>query len=220
MIEELRYTLRSDGSSDKALIPILTWLLREHKVECAIQSTWADLRRLRKPHKTLSEQIKWSLELYPCDLLFIHRDAEKEGLEKRIAEITEAVEEVSEDLSNIPPKICVIPVRMQEAWLLINEEAIRQAVGNPNGKQKIQLPQIDEIEKLVRPKDELFDLLREASGRKGRRLQQLDVRLCANRVTEFIDDFSPLRSLPAFQILDNDIERIVKEQSWVTSNLP
>lgn len=213
MIDELHYTLRSDGSSDKALIPILTWLLREHKVECAIQSTWADLRRLRKPHRTLPEQIRWSLELYPCDLLFVHRDAEKEKLEKRAAEIAEAVEEVSKDL-NIPPQICVIPVRMQEAWLLINEEAIRWAVGNPNGKQKIQLPPTIEIEKLVKPKDDLFDLLREASGRKGRRLQQLDVRLCANRVTEFIEDFSPLRSLPAFQILESEIERIVKEQSW------
>ncbi|MEH2437636.1 MAG: hypothetical protein V7K25_25980 [Nostoc sp.] len=42
-MKELCYTLLSDGSSDKALMPILTWLLREHQVECAIQSNWADL---------------------------------------------------------------------------------------------------------------------------------------------------------------------------------
>lgn len=35
-MNEIRYTLLSDGSSDKALLPILTWLLRLHGVECAI----------------------------------------------------------------------------------------------------------------------------------------------------------------------------------------
>lgn len=76
-MNQLRYTLLSDGSSDKALLPILTWLLRFHHVDCAIQSEWADLRRLPNPPRNLSEEIERSLELYPCDLLFVHRDAEK-----------------------------------------------------------------------------------------------------------------------------------------------
>jgi len=66
-MKELCYTLLSDGSSDKALMPILTWLLRKYQVECAIQSNWADLRRLPKPPKTLLPRIISSLELYPCD---------------------------------------------------------------------------------------------------------------------------------------------------------
>jgi hypothetical protein len=68
-MKELCYTLLSDGSSDKALMPMLTWLLREHQVECAIQSTWADLRRLPKPPKTLLPRIISGLDLYPCDSL-------------------------------------------------------------------------------------------------------------------------------------------------------
>ena len=32
------------------------------------------------------------------------------------------------------PAICVIPVRMQEAWLLFDEIAIRHAAGNPHGR--------------------------------------------------------------------------------------
>jgi len=47
-MKELYYTFLTDGSSDKALMPVLTWLLRVNQVECAIQPQWADLRRLRK----------------------------------------------------------------------------------------------------------------------------------------------------------------------------
>ena len=82
---ELRYTLVTDGSSDIALVPILTWLLRENGIEYAIQSEWADLSRI--PHqkrRRLEDKIRWSLELYPCDLLFVHRDAEREPRENRM----------------------------------------------------------------------------------------------------------------------------------------
>lgn len=35
-MNELRYTLLSDGPSDRALLPILTWLLRQNGVTGAI----------------------------------------------------------------------------------------------------------------------------------------------------------------------------------------
>lgn len=123
-MKELRYTLLSDGSSDRALIPLLTWLLRTHRVECAIQPKWADLRRVPKPPKKLSERIRLSLALYPCDLLFIHRDAEKEPHEVRVAEIQEAISQAVKSV-RVPPAVCAVPVRMQQAWLLFDEAALR-----------------------------------------------------------------------------------------------
>jgi hypothetical protein len=48
-MKEIRYTLITDGSSDRALISILTWLLIELGVNIPIQSAWADLARL--PHR-------------------------------------------------------------------------------------------------------------------------------------------------------------------------
>ena len=79
-MSELRYTLLTDGSSDAALLPILTWLLTTNGVAWAIQAEWADLRRVRRSRK-LADRIILSLALYPCDLLFVHRDAEKEPRE-------------------------------------------------------------------------------------------------------------------------------------------
>ncbi|MHC5830744.1 MAG: hypothetical protein ACYT04_86055, partial [Nostoc sp.] len=110
--------------------------------DCAIQSNWADLRRLPKPPKKLLPRIINSLELYPCNLLFIHRDAEREPREKRITEILEALQEAVKKSVVVPPHVCVIPVRMQEAWLLFDEAALRKAAGNPSGRQPLQLPDI------------------------------------------------------------------------------
>lgn len=90
-MNELRYTLLCDGSSDRALMPILTWALQQHCAESAIQAEWVDWGRLRNPPKTLSEKIRVALELYECDLLFVHRDAEKEPREARVAEINTTI---------------------------------------------------------------------------------------------------------------------------------
>lgn len=212
-MNELRFTLLSDGSSDEALLPILTWLLRENGVQSAIQSAWADLRRLRRPPQKLSERIKRSVDLYPCDLLFIHRDAENVPYDIRLAEIREAIQEVHASLA-VLPMVCVIPVRMQEAWLLFDEQAIRQASGNQYGRQPLQLPPIFKLEQVPDPKAILYETLRAASGLKGRRRKRILVAQCARRVAEFIDDFSPLRSLSAFHALENEIQRVIKAQVW------
>lgn len=84
---DLRFTLLPDGPSDRALIPILAWLLRAKTRDRAIQAELGDLRRLREPPRTLAERISTVLELYPCDLLFIHRDSEIPDSDDRFIEI-------------------------------------------------------------------------------------------------------------------------------------
>lgn len=198
-MNELRYTLLADGSTDAALLPILSWLLGEQLPQTAIQAQWADLRRLRSRPQGLAERIRMAVELFPCDVLFIHRDAERELPEHRVREVRRAVERI--DLS--VPSLCVIPVRMMEAWLLFDEAAIRWAAGNPNGDMPLALPELSRVEELPDPKEVLHRLLREASGRRGRRLKDFNVPV--PRVADLMDDFSLLRHLSAFQRLENDI---------------
>jgi hypothetical protein len=211
-MDNLRYTLLSDGSSDDALIPVLTWLLQQRGVNRAIQATWADLRRLPTPPQTLVDRIRWSLDLYPYDLLFIHRDAETLPRSARVAEIRAALIDASAAMP-VPP-ICVIPVRMQEAWFLLDEMALRYAAGNPAGQQPLELPRVSQIEQLPDPKTLLYQLLRDASGLRGRRRKRLEVRKLVHRVAEFMEDFTPLRALPAFAALERDIEGVVESQRW------
>jgi hypothetical protein len=104
-MEALRYTLLSDGSSDQVLMPILTWLLRAQGINGAIQPEWADLRRLPKPPRTLPERISRSLELYPCDVLFVHRDAEGSLPLVRTEEIQQALAMAARRVQ-VPPNVC------------------------------------------------------------------------------------------------------------------
>ncbi|HLK61600.1 MAG TPA: hypothetical protein VKU00_33945 [Chthonomonadaceae bacterium] len=149
---------------------------------------------------------------FPCELMFVHRDAEREPREIRIAEIHRARAEVRE-LENFPV-ICVVPVRMQEAWLLFDEVAIRQAAGNPNGRMTLQLPRLRTVESLPDPKENLYALLREAKSLNRRRQRGEHISHDAQRVAEFIEDFSPLRVLPAFQALETEIVDIINSQGW------
>ena len=208
-MKTIRYALLSDGSSDRMLMPILDWLLCQHCPEHAVESNWADLGRLPNPPKTLPDKIRTTLDLYSCNLLFIHRDAEKDSFEKRYAEIFCALNGLE-----TPPTICVIPVRMQEAWLLFSETAIRRAAGNPNGRNNLNLPDTRSVESLPDPKELLFNIIRESSGLHGTRLKKLKPHKRAFLVSQLIEDFSPLRSIHAFQSLENQLKIALVDNGW------
>lgn len=167
-----RATLVTEGSSDIVLVPILQWLISEH-TPVTVELRWADLRSgLRKP-ANLAQRLLWALDLYPCEILFVHRDADREDPEHRHREIA---------LANTTglPHVCVIPVRMQEAWLLHDESALREAAGR------------------------LHEALRLASGAKGRRAKQFSPSRAAHRLADLVEDWRPLRQLSAFQRLEQD----------------
>lgn len=208
-MKQLRYTLLSDGSSDRGLLPILTWLLSDHLPSTSVQSEWADLRRLRHPPQTLPERIGVAIELYPCDLLFIHRDAERASREERVAEITKA--QAGSPGAGFPA-VCVVPVRMTEAWLLFDEAAIRRAAGNPNGLVHLALPTA--VEALPNPKRVLREMLVGASEFTGRRRKKFHVSIAARNVAEHIPDFAPLRGFHAFAALEQDLQQLIEAKAW------
>ena len=212
-MNELRYTLVSDGSSDRSLIPILTWLLRNNGITAAIQPTWADLSRLPQLKANLGLKVKYGIEFYSADLLFIHRDAERELPQERVNEIQYAVESLDYP---VPPYVCVIPVRMTEAWLLVSSSAIRHASGNPNGQKPLEIPPLHNLESLSNPKNILFEALKEASELSGRRLKKYPVNRHALRVSNYFEnnDFLRLRTSPSFETLETDLQMIIQEHSW------
>jgi len=212
-MNDLRFTLLSDGSSDRVLIPILRWLLRRNGVTRAIQSAWADLRQLPRPPKTLIDRIRAGIDLFPADLFFIHRDAERLSYADRKTEIVRTISSCDWPLDSTIP-VCVVPVRMQEAWLLFDETAIRHAAGNPSGEQPLEMPAQHGIESLPDPKSILHGLLKEASGLSGRRRRRFRPQMSAGRVVEFLNDFSPLLNLHAFRQLDRDLKEVIDERHW------
>jgi len=107
-MRELRYTLVGDGSSDRALLPILNWLLRQHVPDGELR---AEFHSRGGSQQRLSEEMKSALALFDCEILFVHRDAERQTMEQRRQEVREALQE----LKGAPPHVCVVPVRMAPA---------------------------------------------------------------------------------------------------------
>ena len=204
-MRELSFTFLSDGSSDRAIMPLLQRLLEEHCQDVSLRGEWADLARLPSPPVKLEERIATSLSLYPCELLFVHRDAEAQSIEKREREVADAIRAISGGPEPLPSAVEVIPVRMSEAWLLVDEQAIRRAAGNPNGTEPLEIPPIDRLESLPDPKSILHDALRVASGLRGVRRKKFPAQVRAHRVADFFGDLTSHRELPAFETLESKL---------------
>ncbi|MGO8765191.1 MAG: hypothetical protein ACLQSR_08675 [Limisphaerales bacterium] len=167
----------------------------------------AEFWRLPCIPSSLEGRICKAMELFPCDILFIHRDAERETLETRNAEIRAAVASASGSGCALPA-VAIVPIRMTEAWLLFDESAIRKAAGNPHGQVALNLPQLNKLESRPNPKKDLQTALQIASELKGRRLKKFNTTQAFRRIVDFLDDFSPLRQLPAYSAFERAVYRM------------
>lgn len=208
----LRASLLTDGSSDAVLLPILRWVIRQQS-ELAVTITWADLRGLRRPPRSLAERLRLAVDMYPCDLLFVHRDAERASPDLRRDEIAKATPAER-------PVVCVVPVRMQEAWLLLDERALREAAGRPSGTEPLSLPAARQWEALADPKARLHAALVTASGSTGRRAKRFNPRRAAHRMADLVTDWSPLRVCEAFQRLEAETRAALADLASIEGQGP
>ncbi len=204
------FTLVANGSSDRALVAVAKWVFeRNVPVNVPVQGEAADFSRMRRPPRRLSEKIERALELYPCSVLLIHRDAEGQEADERFEEIEGAWR--SAGIQAAVPYVSVVPIRMTDAWFLFDEAAIRRAAGNPNGTVPLNLPGLACVESEPDPKGVLFEALRSASGLRGRRRRAFTPQVHRSRLADLIDDFAPLRKLEAFQRFENDVREVVEQ---------
>ena len=194
-------TLLADGSSDRLLLPILQWLMEQH---CPAATELNFAEHLPSEPIGLKERISAALDYYPCHLLFVHRDAESDDPALRQVQIDAA-------WTGRDPAIelvSVIPVRMSEAWLLLDEAAIRGAAGNPSGTATLDLPKPGRLEQYRDPKAALFEALRAASGRSPSRLKDFHPEARRHRVSELMSTCAPLRALPSFVRLETQLQKV------------
>jgi DNA-directed RNA polymerase subunit L len=211
-MEALRYSLLADGPSDSCLMQVIEWLLSEHEKVRTVGyvGQFADLRTVEPKPDDLGHRILTALDLYPCDILFVHRDAEREPLGSRLQEIAAAMDRIQPD-AKPQLSVPVVPVRMMEAWLLFDERAIRLAAGNPNGRAMLDLPAASRVETVADPKAVLQRALEVASEKSGRRLRKFRTRISAavHRVADQIEDYSPLRAAPAFASFESTTRAVL-----------
>lgn len=210
----IRYTLTTEGTSDRVLLRHIDWLLEQHSA-VEFNGQWANPQSFLASGRDVKTRIQESIKNFPCDLIFVHRDSDNVGRDDRVREIREAVD----SLELAQPAVCVIPIKMTESWLLIDETAIRTASGNPRGRSHLHLPARRAIENIADPKAVLEDVLVTASEATGRKRKQLMASLgsAKYRVASLIHDLSILRSLDGFAVFEEDLRLVLSSNGWANN---
>lgn len=203
----IRALFLCDGPSDAPLGVHVARMARQHGVDLDVVSP--DLRRLDPaPGLTVTGRATAVFAFDDAfDLVIVHRDAEARPTTERVAEVRAGIEAVRNDLPSIP----VVPIRMTEAWLLVDEAAIRRVAGRPSGTEPLGLPALRNVESIPDPKSVLSQALDTASGTQGRRLRafQRDFGTHRRLLLEALDHEGPVASLSGWQSLAQTVASVV-----------
>ncbi|MGY5013397.1 DUF4276 family protein [Streptomyces sp. 900105755] len=199
----LRILFTGEGTSDNGLVPHIEAVAAEGGTQAVV--TAPDFGRLGFTEcHAVAEKLRAVRDLGDAyDLVIVHRDADSVAPEKRHQEVAQAV------TSEWPgrPHIAVVPVRALEAWLLLDEAAIRRVAENPRGRMKLDLPTGSAAERISDPKKVLQETLAAASGVSGRRLATFRGRFPRHRhkLLEALDTHGPVSQLPSWQAFMTDL---------------
>ncbi|MEU8269208.1 hypothetical protein AB0B89_18840 [Sphaerisporangium sp. NPDC049002] len=201
----------AEGTSDLPLSDIVEFLFAERGQSLRLSKP--DFDALKKVRKDVESKLIAGAQLTgkPFDLAVIHRDADNAGWQARLSEVQSAVLSSGVPCELIP----VIPIRMTEAWLLLDESEIRKVAGNPNGRENLGLPKIREVEGIADPKGLLRDCLMKAASVRGRKRQTAATRFPQHRrqLLERLDLQGPVAQLSSWKKLVSDINRFVDSLS-------
>lgn len=199
-----RALLLADGQSDVPLGTHVAALARSHDVDLDVV-TPEFARMDNPPGRSVSSRLTRILRFDPdFQVLLVHRDTEGVDITKRQTEIADGMARCQVSWPVIP----IIPIRMTEAWLLLDESAIRRVAGHPSGTMPLNLPRANKVESVPNPKASLQNALRTASGVSGRRLQKFrrDFPEHRRQLLELLDRTGAIRQLSAWEALERATE--------------
>ena len=207
----LRFLLVCEGSSDAALTTHISKLLIKWGQVDPRGTAWPGIR-------SLAEKIREGLQYSGgCDLLLVHRDADSyvesssAGPSKRAEEIETAVQHSG----YMGPWVGIVPVRTTEAWLLLDQSAIRRAAGRPIGTLPLGLPNPNLVESESDPKHCLQQALLTASETSGRRRQKFsrDFPHVRRRLLEELPVGGLLEQVPSWLRFRDDLKTALDAMS-------
>ena len=199
----IRGVFLADGPSDLPLGEHLSSLCVERGVELVLTSI--DPHRVPSTGRSVEDRLRFLLkEGDGFDIAFVHRDAESAPPDNRRAEIAAGASAAGVEAPIVP----IVPVRMTEAWLLLDEMEIRTVAGKPRSTTQLNLPHHREVERLSDPKARLADVLLAASCTQGRRREQFKRDFPRHRalLLRRLDLLGPVTKLTAWQRLQSDLD--------------
>lgn len=209
---KIHFVLICEGSSDAPLVS----QLEEVCVICGAEEAsgiapeWERLGT--RVSKRVQDRLAAALALEPdANLIFVHRDSDSRDPASRRAEIADA----AAALGIAPPVVAVVPVQETEAWLLLDEAAIRQVAENPRGRVALGLPTPSVVERIARPKERLAEVLVAASELSGERLKKFRKKFDAHRRTllQRLDRNGPVSAVPAWKRMVAETGAVIRGMS-------
>lgn len=208
----LRAVLLVDGPSDLPMAGHLERLCATHHRE--VQITAIDPRHLGGVGRKVEDRLRFILNQdADPDLVFVHRDAEAVAPEQRVAEVMDAAQSAGVATTDVVP---IIPVRMTEAWLLLDEAEIRRVAGRPSASGDLGLPRPRTVESVADPKTLLREVLLKAGNPSGRRRRdQFERDFGQHRalLLQRLDINGPVTQLSSWQRLRDDIREAMARAS-------
>ncbi|MFJ8843986.1 hypothetical protein ACIRFF_13910 [Streptomyces cyaneofuscatus] len=193
-----------EGSSDNGLVPHIESIAVRKGLDVSVTVPDFGLLRLPTGH-SVPDKLRVARTLGGSyDLVVVQRDADRGPAQDRKDEIEKAVDAEWPGLRHV----AVVPVRMLEAWLLLDEVCLRQVAENPRGRVGLDLPKGVAAENIADPKQLLKESLARASGYKGRRLAQFQKRFSQHRLRmlELLDPEGPVTCLPSWRAFVEDLD--------------
>lgn len=205
----VHFVFIGEGSSDDGIIPHLENLCIDAGAD-EVTGVAPDFRRLPEAvGHSVEAKLVAALALEPeANLVFVHRDSDARTGTARYTEIEAAITACGCDRQ----VVCVVPIQETEAWLLLDEMAIRRAVGRPRSTVQLGLPQPNAVQQVASPKERLQNALKLASEATGRRLDRIRRDFPQHR-RALLQDLSitgPLEHVPSWLRLRDDLRDAVR----------
>ena len=212
----MRYILWTEGTSDFGLTRVLNWLLQEnhvygdHEAHTVTHKSYPNLEILMKDEVVIASPAGDT-----AAMLFIHRDADSDeendgkGPKTRRNEVINWIKEAKEQRVSLPHEVVLIPVQETEAWLLACEATLRSWAGVKESKPIPSLP--SKVESQTRPKEQLKLVLETLQEKSMNSKEFSEVRKQLWVQMERVNNgFAPLKRIPAFQMLRDDVAEAVE----------
>ena len=192
-----------EGTSDTPLIAHTQRLAVVSGFAEPETATWTLGRRL-------VDKVAHALQtLGTFDLIFVHRDADRSNMSSRYEEFDNAVRQSG----YIGRWVGIVPVRMTETWLFLDEAPIRYAVRKPSGRNRLELPMPAEAERIPDPKRLLETAFLDSSETQGRRRDRIrrTIPVLRSRLLENLQVGGPLEQVPSWVRFRDDTVAALRE---------
>lgn len=213
----IRFVLIREGSSDNGLIPHLENLCVEVGADEVMSAAFDHQRIGTGSGSTVEAKLRAVLHHEPnANLIFIHRDADRRDSTPRHNEVASAIDAVSPENECV----CVVPVQETEAWILLDDAAIRRVAGRLSGKVPLSLPKPSQVEFTANPKERLQQALLLAADLTGRKRDRFRAEFPSHRqlLLERLPTGGALNEVPSWVRLRDDLSVAVHRIAGKTSS--